>query len=94
MLSVFTYIVLFSATGSANTFNTAHGESKYLNTFSRLANIIGERNAQTKALSHALNGIASKCLGENFELLETNFSNGRFNGSSVIVHATVGYYCK
>jgi hypothetical protein len=59
---------------TAHPFEVAQGQASYLFTYSKIANILSVRKAETAALSMALNEIDAKCMEERFNLIAIKFS--------------------
>ena len=77
-----------------NASEVAQGQGRYIYTYSMIANLIGERNAETDALSAALSKIMEKCMDENFDLIDVNFFLKGMNKGYITVNADVEFVCK
>lgn len=93
MKIVFQLLILLSfATSVFGNTQKAIGKGQFLQTYSRVMNILSERNAETLALSNALTKVVKVCGGETFDIQATQFSNS-LNRAFVEVSCTLEYNC-
>ena len=87
------FIVIMSlGKSSMASVNVVTGESPLHITYSRVLNILTQRNAQTKALEEALQKSVQICRSENFEILNEKYAT-RLSGTQPIVQVQVSFKC-